>query len=216
MSRLTERETEEIRRAKHAVEAEARKTAFASRPADRAPARAATASSGAEGSLLARIVWPVVRAVRVHRIAAQLNRLSNSLLADIGVERGQIRLVADTLVDQTAPTAGPGVLEVLRLRRQRHWAIRELEALSDRQLLDIGLRRADIPGVVSRAQRSAAEPTAAEESSPVRAVRQWNLSRQAANEMARLDPETLTDLGYVKGDVDWVPEVLAERKLSAA
>ena len=47
----------------------------------------------------------------------------------------------------------------------------------------------------------------------VDALRQWNLSRQAAAQMARLDPDVLSDLGYVKGDVDWVPEVLAKRRL---
>jgi len=31
--------------------------------------------------------------------------------------------------------------------------------------------------------------------------------------MARLDPDMLADLGYVKGDVDWVPEILARRRL---
>jgi uncharacterized protein YjiS (DUF1127 family) len=51
--------------------------------------------------------------------------------------------------------------------------------------------------------------------SPARSLQQWNLSRQAANDMARIDQEALADLGYVKGDVDRVPEGLAERKLAA-
>jgi len=47
----------------------------------------------------------------------------------------------------------------------------------------------------------------------VRPLRQWQMSRIAANQMARLDPDMLADLGYVKGDVDWVPEVLTQRRL---
>ena len=50
---------------------------------------------------------------------------------------------------------------------------------------------------------------------PVQTLRRWNLSRQAAGDLARLDEEALADLGYVKGDVDWVPEAPAERKLNA-
>ncbi len=33
--------------------------------------------------------------------------------------------------------------------------------------------------------------------------------------MARFDQEALADLGYVKGELDRVPEVLGERKLAA-
>jgi hypothetical protein len=34
--------------------------------------------------------------------------------------------------------------------------------------------------------------------------------------MVRIDPDLLHDIGYVKGDIDWVPEVMAERRLGAA
>ena len=61
-----------------------------------------------------------------------------------------------------------------------------------------------------------AELAAQIEQRVVRPVRVWNKSRIAAGQMARLDRDTLDDLGYVKGDVDWVPDALADRSLRSA
>ncbi len=47
-------------------------------------------------------------------------------------------------------------------------------------------------------------------------LRQWDISRRAASQMVRIDPDLLQDIGYVKGDIDWVPEVMAERRLKTA
>ena len=98
--------------------------------------------------------------------------------------------------------------------------IRQLEALSDRMLADIGLVRGDVRDFVKRQENGqvteAGLPTLEQTNywdSVVRAIRQWDLSRQAASQMARFNADTLHDLGYVKGDVDWVPEVMAQRKL---
>ena len=44
----------------------------------------------------------------------------------------------------------PSLLNELRDRRARRAAAEELGALSDRSLADIGLTRADIPGIVGR------------------------------------------------------------------
>ena len=87
-------------------------------------------------------------------------------------------------------------------------------------LADIGVIRHDIPAtakdLAAREVGSGTRPTFEQTNywdSVLQALGQWELSRQAASQMARLHPDTLSDLGYVKGDVDWVPEVLARRRL---
>lgn len=105
---------------------------------------------------------------------------------------------------------------------RRHRTISELRALDDRMLADIGLIRGQIPMVAAHMAAPPKAPSkvrAAEKpshlGSAVLTMRRWNLSRLAASQMARLGPDTLSDLGYVKGDIDWVPEVLADRTLQA-
>jgi uncharacterized protein YjiS (DUF1127 family) len=138
------------------------------------------------------VLHPLRQALLRRRTAAELGRLNGHLLRDIGLERSDIEVVAERLVSEAlpAPTVRPGLLQSLRRWRERRTALYA---------------------------ETATPAEAAEEegfwASVVESFRQWNLSRQAAGEMARLGPDTLSDLGYVKGDVDWVPEVLAERSL---
>lgn len=184
--------------------------------------------------------------IRLHRAfqrrtaIRELDALDDRLLADIGLVRGDIPQVVDEMLPATGTSAGsPALAAVTRLaqglaavastlkitvrrRLQRRATVRQLEALSDRMLADIGLVRGDIPGFVdggpqNRQSAEARQPTLEQANywdSVVGALRQWDLSRQAASQMARFDADTLRDLGYVKGDVDWVPEVMAVRKLS--
>ncbi len=178
------------------------------------------------------------RALQRRTAIRQLDALDDRLLADIGLVRGDIPRVVDGLLPAPGRSAGfPALAAVtwlagklaataailgaaIRRRLERRATIRQLEALNDRMLADIGLVRGDIPGFVDgqRNDRSTgAGPLTLEQTnywdSVVRALRQWDLSRQAANQMARFKADTLHDLGYVKGDVDWVPEVMARRKL---
>jgi uncharacterized protein YjiS (DUF1127 family) len=166
------------------------------------------------------VLHPLRQALLRRRTAAELGRLSGHLLRDIGLERSDIEVVAERLVSEAlpAPTVRPGLLQSLRRWRERRRVVAELKALDDRMLADMGLERGNIEATVTALYAETATPAeAAEEegfwASVVESFRQWNLSRQAAGEMARLGPDTLSDLGYVKGDVDWVPEVLAERSL---
>jgi uncharacterized protein YjiS (DUF1127 family) len=124
-----------------------------------------------------------------------------------------------------APRPELGPFAALRRWNFRRRTINRLASLDDRLLDDIGLVRANIPEFVRSLDKAVVSgriegQTAAQRvrkvRGPLQVLRQWNLSRRAAGEMARLDSEALADLGYVKGDVDWVPEVLAERKLNAA
>lgn len=240
MSRLTGREMEEIRRVKRAAEKEAREEFSQVRPADDADTRqpapaAAFLAALARHSGLAEIAWmvrhgvvlPLRRRLENRRAIAQLRALDDRALRDIGIERGQIELVVGGMKVETRRSPRPevGPFAALRRWRFRRRTINTLTALDDRLLDDIGLVRANIPEFVrsldqaivsGRTEGQTAARRIHQAKSPLRALRQWNLSRQAAGEMARLDPEAMADLGYVKGDVDWVPEVLAERKLNAA
>lgn len=165
----------------------------------------------------------------------ELEALDNRLLADIGLVRGDIPQVVEDMLPVTGTPALAAVTRLagylttvavvmkttVRRRLERRATIRQLEALSDRVLADIGLVRGDILGFVDGQRNGrfaeAGQPTLEQANywdSVVGALRQWDLSRQAASQMARFDAETLRDLGYVKGDVDWVPEVMAQRKLS--
>ena len=240
MSRLTGREMEEIRRVKRAAREEARMEHFQVRPADDASTRQSAATAGVLGLLatysgFAEIAWmvrhrviaPLRQRIERRRAIAQLRALDDRVLRDIGIERGQIAMVIEGITMGTPrpprPEAGP--FAALRRWNHRRRTIGALTALDDRLLDDIGLVRANIPEFIRGLDKAivsgrAAGETAAQRvrrvTGPLRVLRQWNLSRRAADDMARLDPEALADLGYVKGDVDWVPEVLAERKLNAA
>ncbi len=240
MSRLTGREMEEIRRVKRAAQEEAREEFSQVRPADDVDTRQ-TAASARILSLLAhysgvadiawmvrhRVVLPLRQRIERRRAIAQLRALDDRALRDIGIERGQIAMVVEGVETETPrpPRPAVGPFAALRHWRFRRRTINTLTSLDDRLLADIGLARWQIPDFVrgldgaGASGRSAGE-TAAQRirkaKNPIRVLRQWNLSRRAANDMAHLDPEAMADLGYVKGDVDWVPEVLAERKLNAA
>ena len=104
--------------------------------------------------LLAQIVrWEKRRATR-----AALMRCSDRVLADIGIEREDIPLVARGIDPAEYPLREPALrrwgqaararLDALRqARRERRRLYRELDAYSDRELEEIGLRRADIPAI---------------------------------------------------------------------
>jgi len=175
----------------------------------------------------------LVRSWRCRRTIAELNHLSDRMLADIGLTRGQIVEVATLL---SAPADGTrrksklaqqSVFVRMRLAQQRRKTIRELEQLPDRILADIGISRGRIPAAVEEILKKQNAPVAtgntggspvhgllAHLEGAVRPLRQWQLSRLAAGQIARLGSATLADLGYVKGDVDWVPEILAKRKIA--
>ncbi len=243
MSRLTEREIQEIRRVKRAVQEEAREENSKVRLADDVHTRQAARQGSAASVLaaasrfsgLAEVAWilryrllsPLRQRIEKRRAIAELRRLNDHSLRDIGLARGSIESVVQSLHCRSSEPARP---EVGPIAAVRHWlwrrrTVNALERLSDRMLDDIGLVRAHIPDFVEaleKARRShlAEGPTVAQMvravRSPMRSFRQWNGSRRAASDMARLDPEAMADLGYVKGDVEWVPEVVAERKLNAA
>jgi len=169
-------------------------------------------------------VKPLLRGLRQAHARRSLSQLDDRLLLDIGIRRDQIcEVVAKTGqngADPVGPSMGLRVWLAMMLDRRR--TIRQLESLSNRMLEDIGIERADIREIAAQrvaakyakpARRPASDDAVKEAANP---LLQWQLSRKAAGEMARMDPDILADIGYVKGDVDWVPEVLAQRKLKVA
>ncbi len=239
MSRLTEREIAEIRRVKRAVHQGARDEVSQVCLADGAPSRQSTpladfATIVARHSGLADIGWvlrhkiaaPVLRAIRVRRAVGELESMNDSLLRDIGIDRSRIEEIARDMAAEPTPAMRPALGPFAALRRwlSQRQTVNELSRLDDRVLEDIGIVRSEIPSLVARLHKTqmdgrvgriSSDRVTARAGSPMRGSQQWNLSRQAADDMARFDPEALADLGYVKGDVDWVPEAPAERKLAA-
>ena len=152
-----------------------------------------------------------------------LYAMDDRMLADIGIERFEIKgLVYGEPAGRTEPSFWQDLTQKLAQVRQRRAAIQALNRLPDHLLADIGIERHMIEEQVDRhiglsGARAETPATAAKGTATAGdKLRQWNLSRKAAGQMARLDPELLDDLGYIKGDIDWVPEVLAERQVATA
>lgn len=169
-------------------------------------------------SMLQSIRRPFLRAAIVHR----LDRLDDRILADIGVARWEIPAVADRVAGRRSPRlsnalAGlaSALLDGIAAWRDRRVATRELMALDDRMLRDIGVSRSDIPEIVASFGRGSPSSDI-EHADPLEALRQWARRRAAAKDLHGLDNRTLNDIGMVRGDIDWVAEELAFRSLRPA
>jgi uncharacterized protein YjiS (DUF1127 family) len=236
MSRLSAREIEEIRRVKRAGADQAREegldvglgqdTELGQPQRDTSLFTLLARESG-----LAELAWflrykiwaPVRRRLQVRDVAAELNQLDPRLLEDIGVQRALIDEVAENLIGEieVPPRPVTGLVEGVQTWLVRQRTVQALSKLDDRMLQDVGIERSQIREVANRIRRPhfGGRPDsgiAAGAKASLRPLRQWDLSRRVANDMAHLDPEAMADLGYVKGDIDWVPEVLAKRKLAAS
>jgi uncharacterized protein YjiS (DUF1127 family) len=129
-------------------------------------AEATAAMIGAAFRGMARALRPplaqVVRWERRRATRDALMRCSDRVLADIGIERENIPLVARGIDPAEYQLRDPALrrwwaaararLDAAReARRERRRVYRELDAYNDRELEEIGLRRADIP-VIARGQ----------------------------------------------------------------
>jgi uncharacterized protein YjiS (DUF1127 family) len=104
--------------------------------------------------LVHTVRWRQQRATR-----EALMRCSDRVLADIGIEREQIPLVAKGIDPAEHPLRDSGfrrwwtaararVAAAWEARQERRRVYRELDAYSDRELDEMGLRRADIPVIL--------------------------------------------------------------------
>lgn len=202
MSRYTELEKAAVQRAKAAV----------SRPS----------TFGLIALLRKTIVADLKRAARRAAIVRELGELDARTLADIGVDPYAIDDVAQEIVTRESPqlpTTGQ-VLGQLLVAGPLAWAERrraynELMALDDRMLHDIGIERGEIETVVYGAQEpeAVAGEGEGEPEDVIQIIRQWNRSRATARTLKSLDDRTLDDIGFVRGDIDWVSDELANRSL---
>jgi uncharacterized protein YjiS (DUF1127 family) len=103
----------------------------------------------------------LVRFERRRATREALMRCSDRVLADIGIGREDIPLVASGIDPAAYPLREPAIRRwwaAARARldaalaggRQRRRLYRELDAYNDRELEEIGLRRADIPAIARR------------------------------------------------------------------
>jgi uncharacterized protein YjiS (DUF1127 family) len=171
------------------------------------------------GGALRALTAAILRPLRRQAIVDRLERLEDRMLQDIGVERCEIAAIAESVSSRQAPTIGLALENLVAVLggtlaawSERRAALRELSALDDRMLRDIGITRADIPAVV--AGMTAVRHV--EGADPLEAVRRWARSRAAAQDLNALDNRTLDDIGMVRGDIDWVAEELAVRSLRPA
>jgi uncharacterized protein YjiS (DUF1127 family) len=119
----------------------------------------AAAFAGAFGRIdrsVRALVAGLARWYEQRRTRDALMRCSDRVLADIGIEREHIPLVAKGLDPAECQLREPALRRcwaaararmdaALGARRERRRLYRELDVYSDRELEEIGLRRADIP-----------------------------------------------------------------------
>jgi uncharacterized protein YjiS (DUF1127 family) len=160
----------------------------------------------------AALVESLRRPWRRTQLAFELGRLDERMLADIGMKRHEITDVAYKASRESVPSFGELVAQYVAAAYKRHQLRRELNSLDDRLLADIGISRADIPAVVAMMGAAPASQDG-ETFDPIASIRVWNRSRETARTLASMDDRQLTDMGFVRGDIDWVAEELAIRSL---
>jgi uncharacterized protein YjiS (DUF1127 family) len=169
-------------------------------------------------SLSRNLFMPLRRATLRRRTVIGLQQLDNRLLSDIGLKREEIGYLATQLSQASVPSPVaerrvPGALKS-RIRRWR--TRRELEALGDDVLSDIGVRRSEIPTLVKQLQGQNDGPAAgaAIESAPSAGARFSAVMRdilgvldsqirrrRARRELEALSDHVLNDIGVRRSEI---------------
>jgi uncharacterized protein YjiS (DUF1127 family) len=154
------------------------------------------------------------------RIARELRMLDARALSDIGISAADIDHIA---VESVGGRNESIVISLVRYaaRKVSAWAkrrdaYRNLMALDDRMLTDIGLSRAEIPAVVKAMSGTlvAGSFNGGFEADVVLPLKQWKLWRAANKQLNQLDNHMLNDIGMVRGDIESVAEELASRAVT--
>jgi len=160
------------------------------------------------GAAFGGLVEAVRRPFRHASIVRELTQLDDRMLADIGVPRWDIDTVANNAATAAAPSISTALGRfVFALGRaaeswhERRSAFRELSALDDRMLKDIGITRSDIPSVVAAGSHDDVDGLPGD-GDALEAFRRWNRSRVAAKEVDTLDDRMLSDVGTASGVVE--------------
>jgi uncharacterized protein YjiS (DUF1127 family) len=175
--------------------------------------RIAASNPAGELSVVDILLRPFKRA----RIARELRQLDERMLRDVGLSRSDIdRIAALSCGGQewVAVSLAKHLVRKFVAWFARRDTYRRLMALDDRMLADIGLNRAEIPALVE-ALKGSRGPRARSgfEAEVVLPLKQWNLWRDAHKQLNQLDNHMLSDIGLVRGDLDWVADELADRAL---
>ena len=170
------------------------------------------------------------RAAERRNLVAELNGLDDASLADIGLKRWEIGEAANRFGGPKGPSFAwlvgrLGTLAIGRAARvvtrwyNRQKAYQELMSLDEHTLRDIGISRTEIPALISQmatVDHRAVPAGWTLEDELVRPLRQWNRSRATAKTLSAMDDRMLSDIGMVRGDIDWVSETMARRSVGAA
>jgi len=214
MSRLTEKEIEQISRARRVVRDEAANVDALIRQAKAMRYEIVTSlmkrGIGAIVPVAAfrllgdLFVTPVARAIRRRRTLRELERLDDRMLADIGLERYTLRDYAWTLDAARHPETRPAPWVRFARWLEQRATIERLEAMDDRLLADIGLARGNITDAVTGRERPA-KPAQGRLGAVIREAENrlprgtaWTLNKGAARKINGLDSEPLSETGYVK------------------
>ena len=173
----------------------------------------------AQGETLMDIL---LRPFRRGKIARELRMLDQRMLSDIGLSPSDIDRIAAESVGEKGEWIVLSLVAYAGRKiaswAQKRAAYRSLMALDDRMLADIGLTRSDIPQLVSAMRGPLATPAVdgSVEAEVVMPLKQWNLWRVAHKQLNQLDNRMLSDIGFVRGDIDWVADELAARAVTKA
>ena len=150
------------------------------------------------------------------RILRELQGLDERMLRDIGVSRSELdRVAADAAGGEewVLVSLAKYLGRKLAMWSSRRDAYRRLMALDDRMLADIGISRSEIPAVIRAMGAETTATSSGFEAEVVLPLKQWNLWRDAHKQLSQLDNRMLSDIGLVRGDIDWVADELAQRAL---
>ena len=156
--------------------------------------------------------------------------LDDASLADIGLKRWEIGEAAGRfggpkgssfawLVGRLSELTVNRVARTLARWYDRQKAYQELMSLDEHTLRDIGISRTEIPALINQMATVDQRATPAGwtlEDELVRPLRQWSRSRATAKTLNAMDDRMLSDLGMVRGDIDWASETMARRSVGAA